>query len=122
MTNAKNQARQRVFGAALLCAQLGACNSSSSADQPRSLTEVAGFTTRVGDPKPFVVEARPPDPQFLPVGVSVTRDAPRKTIADFKTIEQSLDAAKGSNESAGAQARTLGATPPPLPPPAPPPL
>ena len=107
---------------AVLClaALTGACTSSG--DQAKPITEVAGFTTRVGEPKPFVREARPVNPDYLPVGVTVTRSAPRKTAAEFKAIEQALDAAKGSNESAGSQARALGATPPPKPPTLPPPL
>lgn len=101
-------------------ALLGACSPSTSPLAP--VTEAVGFTTRVGDPKPFVTEARPTDPAYLPVGVTIKRDATKKTAAEFKAIEQSLDAAKGSNESAGTQARVLGSTPPPLPPPTPPPL
>lgn len=106
---------------ALGLAALGAA-CTSSGNQPKSLTEVAGFTTRVSDPKPFVIEARPAEPAYLPVGVTVQRQATKKTAAEFRAIEQSLDAAKGSNESAGSTAKALGATPPPLPPPVPPPL
>jgi hypothetical protein len=58
----------------------------------------------------------------LPVGVSVSRPAPKKSTAEFKAIEQSLDAQRGSNEAAGTQAQVLGSTPPPKPPPVPAPL
>jgi hypothetical protein len=106
---------------ALGLAVLGA-GCTATPDSSKSLAETAGFTTRVGDPKPFVLETRRADADYLPVGVTVARPAPKKTAADFKAIEQSLDAKKGSNESAGTQARVLGSTPPPKPPPVPPPL
>lgn len=105
------------FGLALACS---ACTSTP--DGSKSLTEVAGITTRLSDPKPFVLETRTPDPAYLPVGVSVSRPAPKKSTAEFKAIEQSLDAQRGSNEAAGTQARVLGSTPPPKPPPVPAPL
>lgn len=114
------RSRFPIYAVLGLSALGAACTSSS--DQAKPITEVAGFTTRVGEPKPFVLEARPVNPDYLPVGVTVTRTARKKTAAEFKAIEQALDAAKGSNESAGSQARALGATPPPKPPPVPPPL
>ena len=106
--------------AAFTAVSLGGC--AQKADSPKSLAEITGFTTRVPDPKPFVIEARPSDPAYMAVGVTVKREAVKKTTTDFKAIEQSLDAVKGSNESAGTQAKALGATPPPAPPPVPPPL
>jgi hypothetical protein len=95
---------------------LGAGGCTASDGGAKSITEVVGFTTRVPPPKPFVQESRPEELPYLPIGVSATRDAPRKTPAQFKEIESSLDAQRGSNEAAGAQARVLGSTPPPAPP------
>jgi hypothetical protein len=114
------RARFLIFPALGLAMFSAACTSTP--DSPKSLTEIAGFTTRVGDPKPFVLETRAPDPAYLPVGVTVKRAAAKKSTAEFKAIEQQLDAVKGSNESAGTQAKVLGSTPPPKPPPVPPPL
>ena len=112
--------RFSILTASALAALGSACTSTP--DGQKSLTEVAGFTTRVADPKPFVLETRAANPDYMPVGVSVSRTATKKTAAEFKAIEQSLDATKGSNESAGTQAKTLGSTPPPKPPPEPPPI
>lgn len=101
----------------LMGAALGGCQAA------RGVAEMTDFATTPGEPKPFVVETRPQDPRYIPIGTTVTRQAKRKTVDEFKKLEAELDAKRISNEAAGAQAQSLGkALPPPAPPPAPPPL
>ncbi|RXT56507.1 hypothetical protein B6S44_05420 [Bosea sp. Tri-44] len=101
----------------LVAAVLGGCGAA------RGVAEMTDFATTPGEPKPFVVETRPQDPKFIPIGTTVTRQAKRKTVDEFKKLEAELEAKRTSNEAAGSQAQTLGKVlPPPAPPPAPPPL
>lgn len=96
---------------------LGGCEAA------RGVAVMTDLATKPGEPKPFVTETRPQDPKYIPIGTTVTREAKRKTVDEFKKLEAELDAKRISNEAAGTQAQTLGkALPPPAPPPAPPPL
>lgn len=96
---------------------LGGCQAA------RGVAEMTDFATTPGEPKPFVVETRPQDPRYIPIGTTVTRQAKRKTVDEFKKLEAELEAKRISNEAAGSQAQSLGKVlPPPAPPPAPPPL
>jgi len=79
------------------------------------VAEAAGMATTPQEAKPFVQETRPTDMAYVPVGSVVTREAARKPVADFKTMEAELEAKRISNEAAGTQAKALGATPPPAP-------
>ncbi len=101
----------------LVGAMLGGCQAA------RGVAEMTDFATTPGEPKPFVIETRPQDPKYIPIGTTVTRQAKRKTVDEFKKLEAELDAQRISNEAAGTQAQSLGKVlPPPAPPPAPPPL
>ncbi|KPF72728.1 hypothetical protein IP69_02320 [Bosea sp. AAP35] len=79
------------------------------------VAEAAGMATTPQEAKPFVQESRPIETDYVPVGSTITRAAPRRPVADFKTMEAELEAQRISNEAAGNQARALGATPPPKP-------
>ena len=80
------------------------------------IAEAAGMATTPQEAKPFVQETRPANPAYIPVGSSVTRQAPRKPVDDFKKLEAALEAKRQANEAAGNQARSLGsATVPPQP-------
>lgn len=92
---------------------LGGCGAA------RGVAEMTDLATKPGDPKPFVTETRPQDPKYIPIGSTVSREAKRKTVDEFKALEAELDAKRISNEAAGTQAQQLGKV---LPPPAPPPL
>ncbi len=81
----------------------------------REVSEATGFATTTQEAKPFVRETRPASTEYIPVGTSAVRQAPRKQVTEFKSIEAELEAKRISNEAAGAQARQLGATPPPAP-------
>lgn len=97
---------------ALLGMLLGGCGVM------RGAAELTDMATTPGEPKPFVLETRPPDPKYVPVGSAISREAKRKTVAEFKQLEAELEAKRISNEAAGSQAQTLGMTPPPAPAPA----
>jgi hypothetical protein len=92
---------------------LGGCEAT------RGVAELTDLATKPGEPKPFVVETRPQDPKYIPIGTTVSRQAKRKTVDEFKKLEAELDAKRISNEAAGSQAQSLGKV---LPPPASPPL
>ncbi|MBR3193702.1 hypothetical protein [Bosea sp. (in: a-proteobacteria)] len=99
----------------LVGAALGGCEAA------RGVAELTDLATKPGDPKPFVTETRPQDPKYIPIGTTVSREAKRKTVDEFKKLEAELDAKRISNEAAGTQAQQLGKVlPPPAPPPAPP--
>jgi len=93
--------------AALLAMSLGGCGAV------RSAAEFTDLATKPGEPKPFVTETRPQDPRYVPIGSVVTREAKRKTVAEFKQMEAELEAQRISNDAAGKQAQDLGKTPPP---------
>ena len=96
----------------LVSVALGGCEAA------RGVAEFTDLATKPGDPKPFVTETRPQDPKYIPIGTTVSREAKRKTVDEFKKLEAELDAKRISNEAAGTQAQELGKV---LPPPAPPP-
>ena len=81
----------------------------------KGVAEAAGLATTPQQSKTFVREARPADLEYIPIGSSVTRAAPRKPVEDYKKIEAGLDAKQKANEAAGNTAKALGATPPPEP-------
>lgn len=81
----------------------------------KDISEVTGFATTPQEAKPFVREARPTSTEYVPVGSTATRAAPRKQVSEFKSLEAELEAKRISNEAAGTQAKQLGATPPPAP-------
>lgn len=93
----------------LLAAMLGGCGVA------RGAAELTDLATTPGEPKPFVAETRPQNPQYVPIGTTVSREAKRKTVDDFKKLEAELEAKRSSNEAAGVQAQQLGKTPPPKP-------
>ena len=81
----------------------------------KGVAEAAGMATTPQQSKAFVRETRPAEVQYIPVGSSVTRTAPRKPVDDYKKIESELEAKQKANEAAGETAKSLGATPPPEP-------
>lgn len=95
--------------AVLLGALLGGCGAV------RGVAEITDLATTPAEPKPFVVETRPQDPRYVPVGSTISRDAKRKTVEEFKKLEAELEAKRISNVAAGTQAQSLGNTPPPAP-------
>ncbi len=87
----------------------------------RGAAELTDLATTPGEPKPFVTETRPQDPKYIPIGTTVSREAKRKTVDEFKALEAELDAKRISNDAAGVEAQSLGKVlPPPAPPPPPP--
>lgn len=99
----------------LLLAAWGAAAAGCAGEGGKAIAEAAGMATTPQEAKTFVQETRPSDPAYIPVGSAVTRQAPRKPVDDFKKMEAELDAKRISNEAAGTQAKSLGATPPPKP-------
>lgn len=81
----------------------------------KSLAEATGLATTPQEAKPFVKETRRANADYIPVGTSVTRAAPRKPPEEFKKLEADLEAKRIANEAAGTQAQQLGTTPPPAP-------
>lgn len=81
----------------------------------KGLAEATGFATTAQEAKPFVKETRRAEADYIPVGTSVTRAAPRKKPEEFKKLEAELEAKRLSNDAAGNQAKELGSTPPPAP-------
>jgi hypothetical protein len=118
MADRRTEISLKAAGLVLLAgAALGGCGAA------RGVAEMTDFATTPGEPKPFVVETRPQDPKYIPIGTTVSREAKRKTVDEFKKLEAELEAKRTSNEAAGSQAQSLGKVlPPPAPPPAPPPL
>jgi len=114
MADRRTHISLRAAGLVLLAgAVLGGCEAA------RGVAEMTDLATKPGEPKPFVTETRPQDPKFIPIGTTVSREAKRKTVAEFKALEAELDAKRISNDAAGVQAQSLGKV---LPPPAPPPM
>ena len=116
MADKRTEISLKAVGLVLLVgAALGGCEAA------RGVAELTDLATKPGDPKPFVTETRPQDPKYIPIGTTVSREAKRKTVDEFKKLEAELDAKRISNEAAGTQAQQLGKIlPPPAPPPAPP--
>lgn len=116
MADKRTEISLKAVGLVLLVgAALGGCEAA------RGVAELTDLATKPGDPKPFVAETRPQDPKYIPIGTTVSREAKRKTVDEFKKLEAELDAKRISNEAAGTQAQQLGKVlPPPAPPPAPP--
>ncbi|WP_377847521.1 hypothetical protein [Bosea sp. UC22_33] len=81
----------------------------------KGVAEAAGLATTPQESKAFVRETRPADLEYVPIGSSVTRTAPRKPVQDYKKIEAALEAKQKANAAAGDTAKALGATPPPAP-------
>ncbi len=102
------------IGAMLAAASLvlAGCGASEGV---KGVAEAAGMATTPQESKAFVREARQAEIEYIPVGSSITRDAPRKPVDDFKKIETNLEAKRTANEAAGNEAKALGTTPPPKP-------
>jgi hypothetical protein len=98
---------------AFLCGMLAF--GLAGCEAARGVAELTDLATTPAEPKPFVAETRPRDPKYIPVGTTISRDAKRKTVEDFKKLEADLEARRSRNEAAGAQAQQLGKTEPPKP-------
>lgn len=81
----------------------------------KKAAKLGDFATTPVESKDFVKETRPDELNYIPVGTKVDRDARKMTPSEFRQIEADLDAQRTRNESAGAAAKTAGATPPPAP-------
>lgn len=111
-----NKHMTRLLPLLLAVAAQGLTLSGCVGDGPvKGLAEATGMATTPQESKPFVKETRRAEADYIPVGSSVTRAAPRKKPEDFKKLEADLEAKRISNEAAGSQAQQLGATPPPAP-------
>lgn len=108
-------AAQRFLVAPLFGCALAGLAAAGCSDGTKGVAEVAGLATTAQESKTFVRESRPAALEYIPVGSSITRQAPRKQVSDFKALEAELDAARAANEAAGTRAKTLGATPAPAP-------
>lgn len=114
MADGRSQLPLKAAGLLLLAGlALGGCEAT------RGVAEITDLATTPAEPKPFVRETRPQDPTYIPIGTTVSREAKRKTVDDFKKLEAELEAKRISNEAAGSQAQALGKTPPPAPAPLP---
>ena len=72
MADRRTQISLKAAGLVLLAgAALGGCQAA------RGVAEMTDFATTPGEPKPFVVETRPQDPRYIPIGTTVTRQAKR---------------------------------------------
>ncbi len=131
---------------ALACSvTLAGCSS----DGPiKAIAEAGGLATSVAEPKPFVVEARQANSEYIPIqppAVAVLCAGPntppppvlrsgRSTFVsgpapacrprfDFKSLEGSLEERRTADANQAETAKALGKVlPPPAPPPMPPPL
>ncbi len=99
---------------ALAALALGGCASEGGLVHKAAIG--VGFGTEAPKPKEFVAETRPAEPQFVPVGTSISRPVQKKTVAEFKTMEAELDNRLNADRVSGANAKQLGSTPPPAPP------
>lgn len=109
------QPTKKPLAALLLLAALGVAAAGCAGEAGKVVAEAAGMATTPQEAKPFVQETRPADPAYIPVGSAVRREAERKPVDEFKKMEAELEAKRISNEAAGNQAKSLGATPPPAP-------
>jgi hypothetical protein len=93
---------------------LGGCASEGGLIHKAAIG--VGFGTEAPKPKEFVTETRPSEPQFVPVGTSISRPVQKKTVSEFKTMEAELDNRLNTDRASGVTAKQLGSTPPPAPP------
>ena len=107
---------KKLFGIAAMLTMAGLVLAGCGANEGvKGVAEAAGMATTPQESKAFVRETRQADVEYIPVGSSVTRNAPRKPVDDFKKIEAQLEAKRSANEAAGNAAKALGATPAPQP-------
>lgn len=107
-------AQRFVVASALACALLASL-AAGCADGTKGVAEATGLATTAQESKAFVRESRPATMDYIPVGTTVTRAAPRKQVSEFKALEAQLESKRMANEAAGARAKALGATPAPAP-------
>lgn len=103
----------RVSAAVALLAALGGCVGEGSAT--RSVAEVTGLATTPQDSKPWVQQTRRAEADYIPVGTTAARAAPRRSVEEFKKIEAGLESRRQRNEAAGNAARSMSTSPPPDP-------
>ena len=104
---------KKLIGTGLMLAAVGLVLAGCGASEGfKGVAEAAGMATTPQESKAFVRETRQAEAEYIPVGSSVTRNAPRKVPDDFKKIESQLEAKRNANEAAGNTARQLGATTP----------
>ncbi len=88
----------------------------------RDVAQGTGLAGRPSEPADFVRASRATAPSgFMPVGVDAPqRVARRKTPAEFRAMEATLEAERQQLEAQAVQVRQAGATPPARPPVVPP--
>lgn len=137
----EERCRLSLISASLAIGLLAGCSGEGSLGKVTA--EATGFATTAANPKQFVMETRPASTDYIPISTAVvtnplcleTPPAPKirrdwlgqeyvvetpaescKDRADFKGIEQRLEARAQENLTAGEGAQALGkALPPPAP-------
>ncbi|MBA1157455.1 hypothetical protein [Microvirga mediterraneensis] len=82
----------------------------------RDVASAVGAGPQTAASQDFVVQSRPANLEYMPIGTAVpARQTPARTADEIKAAEAELDAIRARNEAAGAAAAELGNTPPPEP-------
>ncbi|EIM28853.1 hypothetical protein [Microvirga lotononidis] len=82
----------------------------------RDVAAAVGAGPQTAASQDFVVQSRPTNLDYMPIGTAVQgRPTAARTADEIKAAEAELDALRARNEAAGAAAATLGNTPPPEP-------
>jgi hypothetical protein len=108
LTMSFDRLRTMPFSSLLIATALAVGAAGCAGGATKVVAEAAGMATTPQEAKPFVQETRPAAVAYIPVGSSVTRQAPRQRVDDFKKMEAELEARRLAIEAAGNQARTLG--------------
>ena len=109
-------ARLRGSGFALAVAAFALTGCSGDFNPVRDVAVATGIGGKPAQAPDFVVQSRPQELDYLPVGVSAPpRPTRGKTKAEVTAAEAELDALRVANEAKGLEARAAAATPPPAP-------
>jgi hypothetical protein len=105
---------------ALAAAAFALAGCSGDLNPVRDAFVATGIGGKARQAPDFVIQSRPETVDYVPVGVSApARPIRAKTAAETKAAEQELDSVRAANEARAAEARVVGATPPPAPSPVP---
>ena len=107
------QCLPRAFGVTLAVAAalaLAACAADTNPVRDVFVATGIGVEKRQGGA--FIVDSRPTDPEYMPVGVSAAPRADKAKDANkVKAAEAEMDKRRATNETEAVAARQLGATP-----------
>ncbi|WP_262030941.1 hypothetical protein [Microvirga sp. Mcv34] len=104
----------RCASAAAVTMLVAGCNGSFN--PVRDVAAAVGAGPQTAASQDFVVQSRPTNLEYMPIGAAVQgRPTPARTADEVKAAEAELDALRSRNEAAGAAAAELGKTPPPEP-------